>query len=132
MIVWVTTGHRHTRHEIILLGMLGLGLISLAISAAPSDPEPVTWRFVGCASDQPDDAPDGSGWNGDGNTTHDCLVAAGTLVPPRMRVPAGSVVMGRPAKVIRKLTDGDREHIRTAGLVYVATAAEYNSSLAAL
>ena len=45
VIVWVTTGHRHTRHEIILLGMLGLGLISLAISAAPSDPEPVTWRF---------------------------------------------------------------------------------------
>lgn len=61
----------------------------------------------------------------------DCLVAAGSLVPPRMRVPAGSLVMGRPAKVIRKLTDADREHIRAAGLVYVATAAEYNTSLVA-
>ena len=31
----------------------------------------------------------------------DCLIAAGTLVPPRMRIPAGSLVMGRPARVVR-------------------------------
>lgn len=31
------------------------------------------WRFTGCASDQPDDAPAG-GRNGDGSTTADCIV----------------------------------------------------------
>jgi len=38
--------------------------------------EPVSWRFAGCRSDQPDEAPDPDrpGWNGDGNTTRDCLV----------------------------------------------------------
>jgi cysteine-rich repeat protein len=43
---------------------------------------PIAWRFVGCASDQPDDAPDGRrarGWNGDGNTADDCVVAADGL-----------------------------------------------------
>jgi hypothetical protein len=41
--------------------------------------EPVTWRFTGCASDQPDDAPDPNwpGWNGDGNTRNDCVVLLG-------------------------------------------------------
>src|SRR5207249_854540 len=45
--------------------------------------EPVTWRFAGCASDQPDDA-DGRGrrkpkgpWHGDGNTEQDCVVEPG-------------------------------------------------------
>lgn len=40
--------------------------------------EPVTWRFVGCASDQPDDAREddpSSPWNGDGTTTGDGVVA---------------------------------------------------------
>jgi len=41
--------------------------------------EPVEWRFEGCRSDQPDDAPDGGagGWNGDGHTVKDCLVLRG-------------------------------------------------------
>jgi hypothetical protein len=39
--------------------------------------EPVTWRFSGCGSSQPDDAPDpGSTYNGDGHTTDDCVVSA--------------------------------------------------------
>lgn len=39
---------------------------------------PVEWRFAGCVSDQPDDAPDPAlpGWNGDGETSDDCVVAA--------------------------------------------------------
>ncbi|MFC2171226.1 hypothetical protein ACFLU6_01185 [Acidobacteriota bacterium] len=40
--------------------------------------EPITWKFVDCASDQPDNAPDKDedphGWNGDGDTTDDCIV----------------------------------------------------------
>ena len=36
---------------------------------------------AGCASDQPDEAPDPAwpGWNGDGNTTRDCQLGAGGL-----------------------------------------------------
>ena len=60
----------------------------------------------------------------------DCLVAAGTLVPPRMRIPAGSLVMGRPAKVIRALDAADLEHIREAGSLYVGYGRDYAESLA--
>lgn len=33
------------------------------------------------------------------------IVAAGTLVPESMRVPAGTLVMGRPARVMREVTE---------------------------
>jgi carbonic anhydrase/acetyltransferase-like protein (isoleucine patch superfamily) len=59
----------------------------------------------------------------------DCLVAAGSLVPPRMRVPAGSLVMGRPAKVVRSLDAADREHIREAGALYVGYGQDYATNL---
>jgi len=59
----------------------------------------------------------------------DCLIAAGTLVPPRMRIPAGSLVMGRPAKVIRALDAKDREHIREAGALYVGYGRDYVAGL---
>lgn len=36
-----------------------------------------SWRFDSCTSDQPDDAPDGGGPNGDGHTRNDCFVGAG-------------------------------------------------------
>ena len=41
------------------------------------DSGPVTWRFAGCVSDQPDEARDPSdpGWNGDGRTEDDCVIA---------------------------------------------------------
>ena len=61
----------------------------------------------------------------------DCLVAAGALVPPRMRVPAGSLVMGRPAKVVRRLDSADLEHIREAGALYVGYAKDCLSDLVA-
>lgn len=33
----------------------------------------------------------------------DCLIAAGSVVPPRMKIPARSLVRGAPAKVIREV-----------------------------
>jgi carbonic anhydrase/acetyltransferase-like protein (isoleucine patch superfamily) len=41
------------------------------------------------------------------------IVAAGTLVPEGMEVPAGSLVMGLPAKVRRPINDAERESLRT-------------------
>ncbi|TDQ55257.1 gamma carbonic anhydrase family protein [Actinorugispora endophytica] len=37
------------------------------------------------------------------------LVAAGSLVPPRKTVPAGTLWAGVPGRVVRELTDTDRE-----------------------
>lgn len=59
----------------------------------------------------------------------ECLIAAGALVPPGMRVPARSLVMGRPGKVVRALTESDLAHIRDAAAVYVAHAREYVAEL---
>ncbi|NTX10941.1 UDP-3-O-(3-hydroxymyristoyl) glucosamine N-acyltransferase [Myxococcus sp. CA051A] len=43
-----------------------------------------------------------------------CLVADGTLVPAGMFVPSDSVVVGRPARVVRRVDTGDLERLRTA------------------
>jgi carbonic anhydrase/acetyltransferase-like protein (isoleucine patch superfamily) len=37
------------------------------------------------------------------------LVGAGAVVAPRMRVPAGVLVLGMPAKVVRELTTAERK-----------------------
>ncbi len=37
------------------------------------------------------------------------LVAAGSLLPPGKKYPSGSLIMGNPAKVIRELTDEEKE-----------------------
>ncbi|MEY9214120.1 gamma carbonic anhydrase family protein [Thermobifida halotolerans] len=39
------------------------------------------------------------------------LVAAGALVPPGKRVPAGTLWAGVPGRVIRELTDAERENL---------------------
>ncbi len=40
-----------------------------------------------------------------------CVIAAGALVPPGMIVPANSVAMGIPARVVRAVTDADRAYV---------------------
>jgi carbonic anhydrase/acetyltransferase-like protein (isoleucine patch superfamily) len=59
----------------------------------------------------------------------ECFVAAGALVPPRMHVPARSLVMGRPAKVVRVLQPADLDQIREAGELYVGYARDCLSGL---
>ena len=48
----------------------------------------------------------------DARIGEESIVAAGTLVPERMEVPPGSLVMGLPARVRRPVTDEEREGIR--------------------
>jgi carbonic anhydrase/acetyltransferase-like protein (isoleucine patch superfamily) len=55
----------------------------------------------------------------------ECIVAAGALVSPRARVPARSLVMGRPARVFRKLDDQDIARILEAGALYVQYAHDF-------
>lgn len=48
----------------------------------------------------------------DAEIGEDCIVGAGALVPPGMIVPSGRVLFGVPARVIRTVTDQDRDYIR--------------------
>ncbi len=50
------------------------------------------------------------------------LVAAGTLVRPGTRVPAGVLFAGVPGRVVRELTDSDRELFANSAANYVARA----------
>ncbi|WP_223750382.1 UDP-3-O-(3-hydroxymyristoyl) glucosamine N-acyltransferase [Myxococcus faecalis] len=43
-----------------------------------------------------------------------CLVADGALVPSGMWVPSDSVVVGRPARVVRRVDTGDLERLRAS------------------
>lgn len=39
------------------------------------------------------------------------LIGAGSLVPPNKKIPAHTLAIGNPVKVIRELTDDDKKHI---------------------
>lgn len=55
----------------------------------------------------------------------DCLIAAGSVVPPRMKVPPRSLVRGAPAKVIREVT-ADEARLGIHGAVsYLELAREH-------
>jgi carbonic anhydrase/acetyltransferase-like protein (isoleucine patch superfamily) len=52
-----------------------------------------------------------------------CLIGAKALVTQRSRIPAGSLVMGSPAKVVRALTAEERSGLKMWAEKYVANAA---------
>ena len=51
-----------------------------------------------------------------------CLVGAGALVTGKMDAPAGSMILGSPAKVVRPLTEAEIEDIRESMREYLALA----------
>lgn len=58
------------------------------------------------------------------------LVAAGSVVTPGTHIPEGSMVMGIPAKVIRLLTQTEREELKVWADRYVQTALHYLEKVA--
>ncbi len=52
-----------------------------------------------------------------------CLIGAKALVTQGMKIPAGSLVLGSPAKVVRQLTLEERAHLKWWGQKYVTNAA---------
>lgn len=48
----------------------------------------------------------------------DVLIAAGSIVTPGKVIPKGSLVMGSPAKVVRKLSDEEIEQLKQSALDY--------------
>ena len=56
------------------------------------------------------------------------LVAAGSVVRPGTRVPAGVLFAGVPGRVVRELTDADRETFASSATRYVARAARHRDA----
>lgn len=54
-----------------------------------------------------------------------CLVGAGSLITEGKEFPAGSVLMGRPAKVVRQVEARDLEAIRRGAANYRQNARDY-------
>jgi carbonic anhydrase/acetyltransferase-like protein (isoleucine patch superfamily) len=57
----------------------------------------------------------------------DCLVAAGALVTPGTQIPAGHLVLGRPATATRPLRADELASLRESAAHYVAHAASYRA-----
>jgi carbonic anhydrase/acetyltransferase-like protein (isoleucine patch superfamily) len=55
----------------------------------------------------------------------DVVLAAGSLVPPRARMPSGYLCMGSPARAVRPLREAEREMIAVGWRSYVELAARY-------
>lgn len=56
-----------------------------------------------------------------------CIVGAGSLVGQNRKIPAGSLAVGSPARVIRKLTDKEISDILSYADRYVALQARYRN-----
>ncbi|MFW6280801.1 MAG: gamma carbonic anhydrase family protein [Halanaerobium sp.] len=47
-----------------------------------------------------------------------CIIGAGALVPENKKIPEGSLVLGVPAKVVRDLSEEEKEHIHQHAVNY--------------
>jgi gamma-carbonic anhydrase len=59
----------------------------------------------------------------------DCIIGAQALVTKGSKLPAGSLVIGSPAKVLRSLTDAEKASISALAEKYVSVAAYHRSWL---
>lgn len=62
----------------------------------------------------------------------DCLVGAGALVTEGKTFPAGSLIVGVPARVLRVLSDGEKQALRVSATHYAEKAALYAGELRAI
>lgn len=53
------------------------------------------------------------------------IVAAGSLVPSNKKIPSGVLCMGSPAKVVRDLTEEEKNYISTSSKHYIEQIKEY-------
>lgn len=61
-----------------------------------------------------------------------CLIGAGALVTEGKEIPEGSLVMGTPGKVVRRLDDRAIEGLRVSALNYQRNMRRFRDGLAAL
>jgi carbonic anhydrase/acetyltransferase-like protein (isoleucine patch superfamily) len=55
----------------------------------------------------------------------ECMIAAGAVVLENTEIPAGSLAVGVPARVVRSLTPGEKERIRESAAHYVTYAMSF-------
>ncbi len=56
----------------------------------------------------------------------ECVIAAGTLVTEKRRIPPRSLVMGAPGRVVRAVTDEDLRRTRAIAVHYLELAQRYS------
>ncbi|OFZ23176.1 MAG: hypothetical protein A2X94_14035 [Bdellovibrionales bacterium GWB1_55_8] len=61
----------------------------------------------------------------DAEVGDDCIIGAGALVTKKMKVPAGSMVFGSPAKVMRPLKEEELAFLKQSAENYVNDARQY-------
>ena len=61
---------------------------------------------------------------------NDCIIGAGALVTGKMNAPDGSMILGSPAKVVRELTDKEKESILANAALYLEKSKEYRAHAA--
>lgn len=54
-----------------------------------------------------------------------CLIGAGAMVTGKMNAPAGSLILGSPAKVVKEVTPEQLEDIRQDAQLYIRLAREH-------
>ena len=59
----------------------------------------------------------------------ECLVGAGALITEGKRFSSGSLIVGAPARVVRQLTDGEKQALRLSAAHYAEKAAKYAAEL---
>jgi carbonic anhydrase/acetyltransferase-like protein (isoleucine patch superfamily) len=59
----------------------------------------------------------------------ECIVGAGALVTEGKRFERGSLIVGAPARVVRKVTDEERKLLRESAAHYAEKAARYAAKL---
>lgn len=59
----------------------------------------------------------------------ECFIGAGALVSPGTTIRARSLAVGRPARVLRALSDADLAEIRNAGDLYVQYARDFSTDV---
>lgn len=60
-----------------------------------------------------------------------CLIGANSLVTENMQIPDGSLVMGSPAKVIKKIPDAQQRMLEQSAQHYVENARRFSTQLKA-
>jgi carbonic anhydrase/acetyltransferase-like protein (isoleucine patch superfamily) len=65
----------------------------------------------------------------DAEIGEECIIGANTLIPSGKKIPARSLVVGSPGKVVRELTEKDLELIQLSIDTYVQKGKEYQTLL---
>lgn len=58
-----------------------------------------------------------------------CLIGANSLIPEGMEIPDGSLVVGSPGRVIRKLAEAQQQGLEHSAQNYVANAQRFRNTL---